>query len=69
MGYNFGPSAAAYPPGIIFAQKVALTMKSNGCNHFPPKKTVNTYKTRVYNKTRAINTLDLYKYANESKLF
>jgi len=33
------------------------------------QKTVNTYKTRVYNKTRAINTLDLYKYANDSKLF
>ena len=33
------------------------------------QKTVNTYKTRVYNKTRAINTLDLYKYANEYKLF
>ena len=33
------------------------------------QKTVNTYKTRVYNKTRAINTIDLYKFANESKLF
>ena len=33
------------------------------------QKTVNTYKTRVYNKTRAINTIDLYKYANESKIF
>jgi len=32
------------------------------------QKTVNTYKTRVYNKTRAINTIDLYKFANESKL-
>jgi len=33
------------------------------------QKTVNTYKTRVYNKTRAINTIDLYKFANESRLF
>ena len=33
------------------------------------QKTVNTYKTRVYNKTRAINTIDLYKFANESKIF
>ena len=33
------------------------------------QKTVNTYKTRVYNKTRAINTIDLYKFASESKLF
>ena len=33
------------------------------------QKTVNTYKTRVYNKTRAINTIDLYKFADESKLF
>tara|TARA_B100000959_G_C14879907_1_gene582075 strand:- start:416 stop:1018 length:603 start_codon:yes stop_codon:yes gene_type:complete len=33
------------------------------------QKTVNTYKTRVYSKTRAINTIDLYKFASESKLF
>ena len=33
------------------------------------QKTVNTYKTRVYNKTRAINTIDLHKFADESKLF
>ena len=33
------------------------------------QKTVNTYKTRVYTKTRAINTIDLYKFASESKLF
>ena len=33
------------------------------------QKTVNTYKTRVYNKTRAINTIDLYKFASESRLF
>lgn len=33
------------------------------------QKTVNTYKTRVYSKTRAVNTIDLYKFANESKLF
>ncbi|MBK79134.1 MAG: hypothetical protein CMC88_08830 [Flavobacteriaceae bacterium] len=33
------------------------------------QKTVNTYKTRVFTKTKAINTIDLYKYANESRLF
>jgi DNA-binding NarL/FixJ family response regulator len=33
------------------------------------QKTVNTYKTRVFNKTKSINTIELYKYANESKLF
>ncbi len=33
------------------------------------QKTVNTYKTRVYNKTRAINAIDLYKFVSESKLF
>jgi len=33
------------------------------------QKTVNTYKTRVYNKTRAVNTIDLYKFASESRLF
>ena len=33
------------------------------------QKTVNTYKTRVYSKTRAINTIDLYKFVSESKLF
>ena len=33
------------------------------------QKTVNTYKTRVFTKTKAINTIDLHKYANESRLF
>ena len=33
------------------------------------QKTVNTYKTRVFNKTKSINTLDLYKFASESRLF
>ena len=33
------------------------------------QKTVNTYKTRVFNKTKSINTIELYKYANEFKLF
>jgi len=33
------------------------------------QKTVNTYKTRIFNKTKSVNTIELYKYANESKLF
>jgi len=32
------------------------------------QKTVNTYKKRIFKKTKAKNTIDLYKFASESKL-